>query len=109
MLFAYLGTDDRSYHDYADAATGRMLEVTRGGVYDVRVAPGRHPGLPLPPGDGRWGPAVVLEPGEAAVPADLLSSLAVAEPPPGPEPVLPSPPGEEPIPDGGQPAPSAEE
>ncbi len=109
MLYAYLGGDDRNYQDYIDAATGRMLEVTCGGVYDVRVAPGRHPGLPLPPGDGRWGPAslppVIFSP--------PLSFTLAAEPgsPPEPESVLPSLPGEEPpaTPDGGEPAPSAEE
>ena len=57
MLLAYLGSDDRRYMDYSDARTGRMLEVTPGGIYDVRVTPGRDDGLPLPPGDGRWGPA----------------------------------------------------
>ena len=37
--YTYLGSDDRRYMDYADASTGRMLEVTPGGgdggVYDV--------------------------------------------------------------------------
>ena len=56
--YTYLGSDDRRYMDYADASTGRMLEVTPGGgdggVYDVAR---RDPALPMPPGDGRWGPA----------------------------------------------------
>ena len=50
-----MGTDSRSYGDYLNAATSRMLEAEPGGgPYDVRVAPGRNPTLPLPPGDGRW-------------------------------------------------------
>ena len=56
MLSRYVGSDARSYGDYLDASTGRMLEAEPGelAVYDVLVAPGRNPGLPLPPGDGRW-------------------------------------------------------
>ena len=54
MLCTYTGTDARTYPDYADTATGRALEPIPGVTYDVRVAPGRNPGLPLPPGDGRW-------------------------------------------------------
>jgi len=58
MLCVYLGTDSRSYQDYVNAFTGRMLEAEPGfGVYDIQVAPGRNPGLPLPPGDGRWAAA----------------------------------------------------
>ena len=58
MLCLYVGGAPYSYPDYTDAATGRMLEPSAGGaaVYDVRVAPGRNPTLPLPPGDGRWHP-----------------------------------------------------
>ena len=58
MLCLYVGGASYSYPDYTDAATGRMLEPSAGGaaVYDVRVAPGRNPTLPLPPGDGRWHP-----------------------------------------------------
>lgn len=108
VLCSYLGGDHRQYPDYLDAATGRMLEVSPGGTYDVRVAPGRAEGLPLPPGDGRWGHA------------PALAALAAPEggpepgPPPEPESALPSLPGEsapgEPAPDdGGQPAPSNDE
>jgi hypothetical protein len=71
VLLAYLGSDTRMYLQYADAATGRTLEVTPGGTYDVRT---RDPGLPLPPGDGRWGPA--------SPPA--LTALAVTAPDPEP-------------------------
>ena len=54
MLCSYTGTDQRSYPDYRDAATGRSLEVSPGGQYNVEVASGQAAGLPLPPGDGRW-------------------------------------------------------
>ena len=57
MPYRYTGTDSRYYGDYVDASTGRMLEpVPGGGPYEIRVAPGRNPTLPLPPGDGRWHP-----------------------------------------------------
>ena len=54
MPHAYLGSDDRQYLQYADAATGRTLEVVPGGTYEMRPF---EPGLPVPPADGRWGPA----------------------------------------------------
>jgi hypothetical protein len=78
VLFAYVGSDPRSYADYLNALSGRMLEVQPGGAYDVHVAPGRNPGLPLPPGDGRWAP-FAAEPPEPAG-----SDEGVAEPPAGP-------------------------
>ena len=54
MLCNYTGTDSRMYLDYRDAGTGRGLEVSPGGTYNVEVASGQAAGLPLPPGDGRW-------------------------------------------------------
>ena len=68
MLCNYTGTDQRKYLDYRDAGTGRVLEVSPGGVYDVEVASGQPAGLPLPPGDGRWTAAVARE-GAFEVPA----------------------------------------
>jgi hypothetical protein len=88
VLCTYTGTDTRMYPDYADASTGRALEPLPGGVYDVRVAPGRNPGLPLPPGDGRWAPV----PDDAEQIADLIADAEAAgaapdaEPEPDPEP-----------------------
>ena len=61
MLCNYTGTDHRTYPDYRDAGTGRGLEVSPGGTYNVEVASGQAAGLPLPPGDGRWVAATVLE------------------------------------------------
>jgi hypothetical protein len=64
VLCLYVGGDARGYGDYLNAATSRMLEVEPGAnaVYDVIHAPGRNPGLPLPPGDGRWIAISALEP-----------------------------------------------
>ena len=69
------------YPDYVLVSTGRMLEPEPGGgPYDIRVAPGRNPTLPLPPGDGRWHPVS----GEDEEIADLIAGAealpeAVAE------------------------------
>ena len=58
MLCVYTGTDSRYYGDYLNRLTGRMLEAEPGlDLYDIDVAPGRNPTLPVPPGDGRWAPA----------------------------------------------------
>ena len=80
MLCTYTGNDQRHYLDYRDATTGRVLEVSPGGVYDVEVASGQAAGLPLPPGDGRWVPAFVPEvkaPVLAGLPP-VLAAMAVA-------------------------------
>ena len=82
MLCTYIGGDSRSYPDYLNAATWRMLEVTGGGVYDVVVAPGRAEGLPLPPGDSRWIPV------PAAAVGVPLPPIPAGDPP---SPVLVSP------------------
>ena len=65
------------YMDYIDVLTGRTLEAAPGGgVYDVLVASGQAPGLPLPPGDGRW-MAAPMQQAKAPVTADLPPVLAV--------------------------------
>ena len=94
MLCLYVGGASYSYPDYTDAATGRMLEPSAGGaaVYDVRVAPGRDPTLPLPPGDGRWIAVSALEP--------QASPEAEPETPQEPGPADEAPPEGEPAPDG---------
>jgi len=100
VLLAYLGHDRRFYLDYADGATGRTLEVAPGGgPYDVRP---REPGLPLPPGDGRWAPAsppalTALEPGDP----EPGETAQPADPAPPETSALPALPGTG---DGGQPA-----
>jgi len=69
MLCTYTGNDQRHYLDYRDATTGRVLEVSPGGVYDVEVASGQPAGLPLPPGDGRWTVTAFAQGGVIEAPA----------------------------------------
>ena len=81
MFCTYTGSDGRMYPDYRDAPTGRTLEASPGGTYDIEVASGQAEGLPLPPGDGRWAP-VLIQQVEAPVLADLppvLAAMAVAQ------------------------------
>ena len=68
MLCSYTGSDSRMYMDYRDAYTGRTLEATPGGSYDIEAVPGPAAGLPLPPGDGRW-TAMLAREGVFEVPA----------------------------------------
>ena len=85
MLCFYIGGDTRMYLDYVDRFTGRMLEAEPGfGVYDVDVAPGRNPGLPVPPGDGRWAAAPDEQPepdGERLEPEDPAAPKGEPVPP----------------------------
>ena len=80
MLLAYTGTDARLYPEHRDAATGRTLSVTPGGTYDV-TAP---PGVPVPPGDGRWGAPAPIRARRAA-PRPQPPAAPPAEPRPGSE------------------------
>ena len=93
MLCVFTGSQNLAYPDYLDASTGRMLEAEPGGgPYDIRVAPGRNPTLPLPPGDGRWIAVSALEP-QAPLEAE-------PETPQEPGPADEAPPEGEPAPDG---------
>lgn len=59
VKFAYLGNDARFYSQYLDV-TGPQMPLTAepGGEYAIIPVPGYEPGaLPVPPADGRWGPA----------------------------------------------------
>ena len=89
----YNGHFPVTYPDHVDAATGRTLTVEPGGIYDVRVAPGRNPGLSPVPGDGRWSiPAeqVPEDPADEEPQEDLLEEPAgddaPEDPPAAPEP-----------------------
>ncbi len=83
MLCNYIGTDQRTYLDYRDAGTGRPLEVSPGGTYNVEVASGQAAGLPLPPGDGRWTAAVAREGAlEVPAPAQQVGAPVLADLPP---------------------------
>ena len=84
MLCQYLGTDARSYPDYLNALTGRMLEAKPGTtVYDIHVAPGRAEGLPLPPGDGRWAAAPARIPAASGRTPRTSKNASVLPPLPG--------------------------
>jgi hypothetical protein len=69
------------YPDYIDASTSRMLEPAGDAVvYDVHVAPGRNPTLPLPPGDGRWIAVSALEPQVSPEPEPPADAVPEGEP-----------------------------
>lgn len=76
MPFPFLGDSTRIYTQFRDLAADTPLIAAPGGVYDMAPAGGLN--LPVPPGDGLWGPEVAGE--------------AVAEPPPEPPPADPVPP-----------------
>ena len=79
MLCTYMGSDQRTYLDYVNQLTDRVLEVTPGGgSYDVRVASGQPDGLPLPPGDGRWS---ILPPDAATFVSEVAARLTEVAPP----------------------------
>ena len=65
----YTGHATALYMDYIDGETGRTLTAEPGGTYDVRVAPGRNPGLSPVPGDGRWTAVPPPEEDQPAEPA----------------------------------------
>lgn len=55
MPYQFLGVTGRSYVQYTDEATGRMLQTEPGGTYTMQPVPGAG-NVPVPPGDGLWGP-----------------------------------------------------
>lgn len=55
MPYPFLGVTGRSYVQYTDEATGRMLITEPGGTYTMQPVPGAG-NVPVPPGDGLWGP-----------------------------------------------------
>jgi hypothetical protein len=63
----YLGSGSRTYMDYIDEATGKMLTAEPGGSYDIRVT---WDVLPVPPADGFWETPTTEEPAELAEPAE---------------------------------------
>ena len=71
------------YPDYRDAPTGRTLEASPGGTYDIEVASGQAEGLPLPPGDGRWAPVLTQQVKAPGVPSltrpPVPAAMAVAQ------------------------------
>lgn len=63
MRATYIEVFPVTYLDYFDLNSG-VLSAEPGHTYEIAVASGRHPDLPLPPGDGRW--IVVEEPKKKA-------------------------------------------
>ena len=51
MPYLYTGTGTRSYMDYVDTATDRMLVAEPGWQGEMRVTDSR---FPVPPADGYW-------------------------------------------------------
>jgi hypothetical protein len=49
--FTFTGPATLGYMAYADTETGEMLVAEPGQSYGIRAV---EPGLPVPPGDGRW-------------------------------------------------------
>lgn len=65
MPYLFLGATSLSYTQYLDTGTGRMLQASPGGTYGMAPVPGAG-NLPVPPGDGLWGPCP--EPEDSAPP-----------------------------------------
>ena len=67
MPYLFLGAAGLSYTQYLDTCTGRMLQASPGGSYDMAPVPGA-PGLSVPPGDGLWGPELPASKPDSAPP-----------------------------------------
>jgi hypothetical protein len=80
--YPYLGSAARIYTQYADITGGgsQPLHAVPGSSYDMIPGPGQSGDLPVPPGDGLWGPAadVIAAPaagGEATVSAQPVTPV----------------------------------
>ena len=67
MPYPFHGATGLSYTQYLDTGTGRMLQAVPGGSYTMAPVPG-NPGLPVPPGDGLWGPELPAPAPDSAPP-----------------------------------------
>lgn len=76
MPYPFLGVTGRSYVQYLDTDTGRMLQAEPGGTYAMQPVPGAG-NVPVPPGDGLWGP------GETAPEVKAETPPVVPSAPPG--------------------------
>lgn len=83
MPYPFLGGTGRSYVQYIDEATGRILQAQPGGTYVMQPVPGAGD-VSLPPGDGLWGAPTSEDSGEAAdeTPAER-TPVGDASAPPG--------------------------
>jgi hypothetical protein len=68
MPYPYLGTAPRLYPQYRDDATDAPLQAEPGGTYSMTPVAGND-GLPVPPGDGSWGPEQAPAEKDASEPA----------------------------------------
>ena len=75
MPFPFLGDSTRIYTQYV-AADGTPLTALPGGAYDMTAVPSPWT-LPVPPGDGLWGPAITPPP--PPLPPVLTSANAETE------------------------------
>ena len=61
MPYLFLGDSPRTYPQYLDADGSGTLHAHPRETYSMIPAAGTHV-LPVPPGDGRWGPETTSEP-----------------------------------------------
>jgi hypothetical protein len=73
MPYPFLGVTGRSYVQYLDTDTGRMLITEPGGTYTMQPVPGAG-NVPVPPGDGLWGDETTLDTKPAAQPPAQISA-----------------------------------
>jgi hypothetical protein len=79
--YRFLGDSPRTYPQYLNADTGCTLRAEPGLVYAMAPATGIH-ALPVPPGDGLWGPEITWKDALAAATEDAgQAAEASAEPP----------------------------
>jgi hypothetical protein len=74
VAYPFLGVTSRTYTQFRDLATGLPLVAQPGRSYDM--APVNGLSMPVPPGDGLWGP----------------DDTPAPPPPPAPLPAPPAPP-----------------
>jgi hypothetical protein len=72
--YPFTGVTGRMYTQYIDLSTGHALEAIPGGSYDMQPVPGAGD-VPVPPGDGLWGPQKRASP-KPPPPADDADSAA---------------------------------
>ena len=82
MPFPFLGNSTRTYTQFRDLAADTPLIAEPGGVYDIGTVGGLD--LPVPPGDGLWGPetqaAADVKPDTQPLPDPPPALITPAEP-----------------------------
>lgn len=76
MPYPFLGNTSRTYTQYVDTDTWRPLQAEPLGSYNMTPVPGAG-NVPVPPGDGLWGPYVA--------PPELPAPLPDSAPPGAPD------------------------